>query len=53
MPDFKPRNRFPLLLEVTLLAGLAIIFGVTYWQYRDAKQSFKTHEEEMKQSSPQ
>jgi hypothetical protein len=51
-PNFKPRNRIPLWLEMTLLTGLAVMFGVTYWQYRDAKQSFDTHEE-VKQLSPQ
>jgi hypothetical protein len=53
MSNFKPQNRIPLWLEMTLLTGLAIMFGVTYWQYQDAKQSFKTHEEEIKQLSPQ
>ena len=53
LPNIKLRNRIPLWLEMTLFAVLAVIFGVTYWQYRDAKQLFKTHEEEIQPLSPQ
>jgi hypothetical protein len=34
MPSFK---RFPFWFEIVLLIGLAVIFSVTYWQYKDAQ----------------
>ena len=53
MAKFKPTNRYPLWLEITLLAGLAIIFCVTYWQYQDAKRSFEYPQPETQQAAPQ
>jgi hypothetical protein len=43
MPSVK---RFPFWLEITLLVGLAIIFGVTYLQYKAAQSDFQVHEHE-------
>ena len=42
---FKSRRRFP-LFEIVILIGLAIIFGVTYWQYKGAQRDLQKHLEQ-------
>jgi hypothetical protein len=39
------RHRFP-WFEIVILIGLAIIFGVTYWQYRGAQNDYRKHLQE-------
>ena len=39
------RNRFP-WFEIVILVGLALIFGVTYWQYKGAQRDFQKHRDE-------
>jgi hypothetical protein len=42
---FPRRRRFP-WFEVIILIGLAIIFGVTYWQYKGAQHDLQKHLQE-------
>lgn len=39
------RRRFP-IFEVVLLLGLALIFGLTYWQYQGAQRDLQKHLQE-------
>ena len=45
------RRRFP-LLEIVMLIGLALIFGLTYWQYKGAQRDFQKHQQEMQPEPP-
>lgn len=41
-PAYRSRRRLP-IFEIILLVGLAIIFGVTYWQYKGAQRDLQKH----------
>ena len=45
------RRRFP-WFEIVMLIGLAIIFGLTYWQYKGAQHDLQKHLEETQQPPP-
>lgn len=42
------KSRVP-WFEIVVLIGLAIIFGVTYWQYKGAERDLQKHDEDLQQ----
>lgn len=46
MPSSNNRRRRIPWFEIVILIGLAIIFGVTYWQYKGAQQDLQKHLQE-------
>lgn len=42
------KHKFP-WFEIVILIGLAVIFSVTYWQYKGAQRDLQKHNEELKQ----
>lgn len=42
------KRRFP-WIEVVILIGLAVIFGLTYWQYKGAQKDLQKRDDELKQ----
>ncbi len=49
--QMKRHRRFP-WLEIIMLIGLGIIFGVTFWQYKGAQRDLQKHQEEMQPEPP-
>ena len=42
------KRRFP-WIEVVILIGPAVIFGLTYWQYKGAQKDLQKRDDELKQ----